>query len=124
MDKGKWLKYYLLVFGLLNIFVISFTVPLLFGDWLLWTPRNIPDEMMISGLYFCMGLVMILAAKKPLSHKSFVDFLVIANICHAVVMIIYARNALHLLVDVPSVGLIGVLPLFFYPWGLKNFLRY
>lgn len=49
MDKkSKYLKRYLLIFGLLNIFVISFTVPLLLGDWLLWEPRNFSDSTLLA----------------------------------------------------------------------------
>ena len=48
MDRLRLLRWYFWVGGFLNIFVISFTVPLLFGDLFLWHPRNIPDERMIQ----------------------------------------------------------------------------
>ena len=73
MDKIKLLKIYFWVFGLLNIFVISFTVPLVFGDLFLWHPRNIPTEMMMSVIYLAMGIIMIVCAKSPEKHKSFAD---------------------------------------------------
>ena len=77
MDKKtRYLRGYLLIFGLLNIFVISFTIPLLFGDWLLWEPRNQAVEMMMSSIYLAMGIVMMLIARDPLPHKAFIDFLV------------------------------------------------
>ena len=63
MDKKtSYLRGYLLIFGLLNIFVISFTIPLLFGDWLLWEPRNLAVEMMMSSIYLAMGIVMMIIA--------------------------------------------------------------
>ncbi len=124
MDKTRFLRYYLWIFGFLNVFVISFTVPLLFGDIFLWHPRNIPDEMMISVIYLTMGIVMIFSASNPVAHKSFLDFVIIANILHAGVMLIYARNVYHVVIDVTSVGAMGILPLFFYPWRIKNFLKY
>ncbi|MDH3876203.1 MAG: hypothetical protein OET18_00055 [Desulfobacterales bacterium] len=123
-DKMQFLKYYFWVFGLLNILIISFTVPLLFGDLLLWQPRNIPVEIMIGVIYFAMGIIMIFSASNPLSHKSFLDFVIIANILHAIVMVLFAKNLFHLIVDVIPIGLMGVLPLLFYPWGLSKFLRY
>ena len=123
MNKEKVLRVYLYAFGLANVFVVSFTVPLLFGDQLLWTPRNLPTEMMLAGIYFVMGLIMILAARNPLSHKAFIDFVALSSIVHAVIMLIYAEHIFHLLVDVGFMGLLGVVPLLFYPWGLKNFLR-
>lgn len=123
MDKVKLLKVYLWVFGLLNIFVISFTIPLLFGDLLLWHPRNLPTEMMMSVIYFSMGILMINCAGQPQDHKSFIDFLIIANILHSAVMLFYADNTVHIMVDSLSIGSMGVIPLFIYPWGYKNFLR-
>lgn len=123
-NKTKYLKYYLLIFGLLNIFVISFTVPLLLGDWLLWEPRNFAVEMMMGSLYLAMGIVMVLIARNPLPHKAFIDFLVIANLGHAFVMLIFSENIWQLVFDVGVIALMGAMPLFFYPWGLRQFLRY
>ena len=124
MDKEKALKFYLYTFGFLNVFLISFTIPLLFRDLLIWSPRNIPNEMMISITYFMMGVVMLLIARKPSSHKAFIDFVVIANIFHAAVMAIFAQNIYHIVIDALLIALMGILPLIFYPWGLKKFLRY
>ena len=122
--KTKYLKQYLLIFGLLNIFVISFTVPLLLGDWLLWEPRNLAVEMMMSSIYLAMGIVMVLIARNPLPHKAFIDFLVVANLGHAFVMLIFSENIWQLVFDFGVIALMGALPLFFYPWGLRQFLRY
>lgn len=122
--KIKQLKHYLYFFGFLNIFVISFTVPLLFGDWLMWQPRNIPVEMMISSMYLAIGIVMIRVANDPLSQKGLIDFLVLANLAHALVMLIYAETVWQILFDVIGIALMGGLPLFFYPWGVRQFLRY
>ena len=122
--KINQLKRYLYLFGFLNIFVISFTVPLLFGDWFMWQPRNIPVEMMMSSIYLAVGIVMIRVAKDPVPHKGFVDFLIVANLAHAFVMLIYAENILHILFDAGAIALMGGLPLLFYPWGLRQFLQY
>ncbi|MHA2062116.1 MAG: hypothetical protein ACW963_07500 [Candidatus Sifarchaeia archaeon] len=66
---------------------------------------------------------MLTIAKNPLSNKSFVDFVVVANIFHAIVMTVFAQNIFHL-GDAALIVLMGVLPLLFYPWGLEDFLRY
>lgn len=124
MDKVRFLKYYFRICGLLNIFVISSAVPFLFGDLILWQPRNIPVEIMISVIYFAMGIIMIVSGGNPLRHKSFLDFVIIANILHAIAMVIYAKNFLHLIVDAIPIGLMGMLPLLFYPWGLSKLFRY
>lgn len=121
MVKTRLLKIYLTMFGLLNVFVISFTVPLAFGEQLLWHPRNIPNEMMLSVLYLAMGIVMLLAARNPEEHQAFLDFVIIGNTLHAVVMLVHAQHALHVILDVGAVGAMGVALLFFYPWGLGVF---
>lgn len=122
--KTKYLKGYLIIFGLLNIFVISFTIPWLLGDLLLWSPRNIPVEMMMSSIYLVMGGMMLRINKDPMPHQGFIDFIVIANLAHALVMVIYAENIWHILFDAGVIALMGCLPLFFYPWGLRRFWRY
>jgi hypothetical protein len=48
-SKEAGLRYYLYLFGILNIFVVS-SVPILLGDFLLWSPRNIPTELMLSSV--------------------------------------------------------------------------
>ena len=78
----------------------------------------------MSSIYLAMGIVMVLIAKDPLPHKAFIDFLVIANLGHAFVMLIFTESAWQLLFDVGVIALMGALPLFFYPWGLRQFLRY
>lgn len=93
------------------------------GDLLLWQPRNFPVEMMLSSIYFAMGIVMVAAAQNPEAHKSFIDFLILANLVHAIVMLLSAQNWWNI-IDVLMIGLLGGLPLFFYPWGLREFLRY
>ena len=121
-NKERFLKYYLYVFGFLNVFVVS-TVPFLLGDLVLWHPRNLPDELMIAGIYVTMGIVMIAAAPAPGKHKAFIDFLILANLLHAAIMTATARNILQIVVDVVPIGAMGILPLTFYPWGIKNYLR-
>ncbi|MHA2105716.1 MAG: hypothetical protein ACW981_20000 [Candidatus Hodarchaeales archaeon] len=123
MNKLEFLKYYLLFFGLLNIFVISFSAPLIFGDILLWQPRNIPVEIMISVLYFSLGIVMVFASKNPGSHKLFIDFVILTNILHALVMLLFITNIYQIIFDVVTIGLMGLIPLLIYPWDLKSFLQ-
>jgi len=120
-NKTKLLKTYLYIFGFLNTFIIS-TVPVVFGDIFLWQPRNLPTEIMMATLYFSMGIVMVVAARNPEKHKSFVDFLVLGNTLHALVMLVAAQAFLQIVLDVLPIGLMGILPLFFYPWGIRNFL--
>jgi hypothetical protein len=88
----------------------------------LWQPRNQAIEVMISIVYFSMGLIMLLNAKRPESSKLFIDFVILANLLHAVAMMFFLQNEYQLVLDVVSIGLMGIIPLFIYPWGLKSFL--
>ncbi|KAA3643999.1 MAG: hypothetical protein DWQ07_17945 [Chloroflexi bacterium] len=115
------LKYYLIIFGVLSLLVFS-TVPVIFGDTFLWQPRNLATELMMSIVYFSMGIVMLFSARNPTKHQTFVDFIILANILHAVVMAITAQTASQYLLDVLPIGIMGLLPLLFYPWGLRNYL--
>ena len=120
-SKIKMLKTYLFVFGFLNIFIVSI-IPVIFGDVFLWQPRNLPTEIMMASLYFSMGIVMVFAARSPEQHKSFIDFIILGNTLHALVMLVAAQNFLQVFLDALPIGLMGILPLFFYPWGVRNFL--
>jgi hypothetical protein len=120
--RERFLKYYLYISGFASAIVIT-TVPVIFGDTFLWQPRNIPTEIMMASIYLAMGIIMILVARKPLKNKAFIDFVILANTLHAGVMLYFAHNPAHIVLDVIPIGLMGLLPLLMYPWGLRNFLR-
>jgi cytochrome c biogenesis protein CcdA len=121
-NKEKYLSIYLYVFGFASIFLIT-TIPIIWGDLLLWQPRNLPTEIMMASIYLAMGIIMVLIAKKPLKHKSFIDFLILSNLFHASVMLVTAHNFYQIIFDFIPIALMGVIPLFLYPWRIKNFLR-
>jgi hypothetical protein len=123
MDKTRYLKVFLRVFGVANL-ITAFSVPLLFGDLLLWTPRNLPTELMVGSLYFAMGILMLVAASNPIEHRAFLEFAILGNILHAVVMAVFAEKLIQIVVDVGFIGFMGVVLLALYPWGIKNFLRH
>jgi hypothetical protein len=125
MTKETLLSRFMLFGGLGNVFVhpvLPWCLPQLF----FWQPRNIPYEFMIGGLYLALGIVMVIAARDPLEHKLFVDFVVLGNLFHAGVMIYFAvtrQQLAHLYGDVIWIAALGLLPLAFYPWGVAHFLR-
>lgn len=118
------LKKYLLWFGLGNI-IVHPILPWFLPHMFFWTPRNIPYEFMIGGIYIAWGIVMVVASKQPLKHKLFIDFTVLGNLFHALVMIVFGiiDQPMHLYGDVIWISLLWIIPLIFYPWGLKNFLK-
>lgn len=122
MEKEKLLRFDLIFFGVLNIFVIP-VLTYFYGDIMLWQPRNIPTEMMMNAIYISMGILMLIVAKNPRNHKGFLDFLILSSIAHALVMLYFTENIFHFL-DVIIMGAMGVIPLILYPWKLKKFLIY
>ncbi len=123
-QKERGIRYFLYTFGLGNIFVHP-VLPWFFVEQFFWTPRNIPYEFMIGGIYIALGIVMILAAKNPIKHKLFVDLVILGNLAHAAVMIIFGalEQPAHLYGDVIWISAMWVLPLIFYPWPLSNLLK-
>ncbi len=57
-NREKYLSIYLFVFGFASIFLIT-TIPIFWGDFMLWQPRNLPTEIMIARIYFAMGITMV-----------------------------------------------------------------
>lgn len=123
MNREKLLTLYLYIFGFGNI-ITSFGIPVLFGDSLLWYPRNLPTDLMVGSLYLAMGIIMVLIAKDPQKHKAFIDFVVLGNIFHALIMVFFAQKPSHIYVDAAFIAIMGVVPLFLYPWPLLTILRY
>lgn len=123
MKKPRWLTVYFYVFGAANL-LTSVLVPLFFGEHLLWEPRNLPTDLMVGSLYLAMGMIMLGIARAPQKHKAFVDFVIVANILHALVMAIFAQKPNHLYLDVAFAGLMGFIPLALYPWPMIRFLQY
>jgi hypothetical protein len=114
------LRVYLITFGIFSIVILSFPTPFLFADVLLFEPRSLPLEVIISSLYLVLGFVMIRAARDPLEHKGVIDFVILSSIMHAIIMVVFAQNTLHVVLDAGAVALMGFLPLVFYPWARRN----
>ncbi|MEJ8568850.1 hypothetical protein V3330_14545 [Wenzhouxiangellaceae bacterium CH-27] len=123
MAKLRLLIVYLYVFGTVNI-VTSFVVPIFFGDVLLWHPRNLATDLMVGSVYLAMGIVMLPIARFPTRHKAFIDFLIFANVLHALVMFITAQKPSQIYLDAAYIGLAGAIPFALYPWPWSEFLRY
>lgn len=123
MSKTKLLTIYLYVFGIGNL-ITSIVFPVFFGDELLWQPRNLPTDLMVGSLYFAMGVIMLSIARNPAANKAFIDYIILGNLIHAVVMVVYAQQPTHIYIDALLIGSMGIIPLVLYPWPLNKLLRY
>jgi hypothetical protein len=71
-----------------------------------WEPHQPHYEQMIVGLYFTLGVCLLLAARDPLRHLSLIWFTVWSSVVHGSIMTVQALSAAqehgHLLGDVPA----------------------
>jgi len=62
--------------------------------------------LMISGIYFVMGVMMIYASSKPLEHSLFIWFVIWSSIVHAAIMtyqaIVDTSEHGHFMGDIPA----------------------
>ena len=71
-----------------------------------WVPYQTHYEQMMVGLYFTLGVFLLLAARDPLRHLSIIWFAVWSSVVHGSIMAVQAltdpQHHGHLLGDVPA----------------------
>src|SRR5262245_24756448 len=71
-----------------------------------WSPHHSHYEQMMVGLYFTLGIFLLVAAKDPLRHLSVIWFTVWSSVVHGSIMAVQALAAAehraHLFADVPA----------------------
>jgi len=55
------------------------------GGWT-WEPRQPEYEQMILGIYVVLGTFMVIASRKPESHRLFIRFVVWSSLIHGGIM--------------------------------------
>ena len=114
----KQLKISLAVFGF--IFLLIYPLGLVWpAGWVWHGGEGEYYLQMITGVYFVLGIFLILAARNPSANKSLIDFTVWSSIVHAAIMGAQAfgdaHEKGHLVGDVPALLLVaGVL------WALSR----
>jgi hypothetical protein len=79
-----------------------------------WDELGNAEEQMLSIVYVVWGAFLWFAARDPLRHRMFIDFTLIANAAHFLLMFVQGiaidGEHAHLVGDVPTgIGLVGVL---------------
>jgi len=71
-----------------------------------WEPHHAHYEQMMVGIYFTLGVFLLLAAREPLRHLSFIWFTVWVSIVHGSIMAVQSFSDSqyrgHLVADVPA----------------------
>ena len=82
-DRIKYLRIALVVFGLVfmfGIYPLSIVWP---SGWSWGQPESL---QMIIGIYFTLGVFLLLASRNPLAHRSLIWFTVWSSVAHGAIM--------------------------------------
>jgi peptidoglycan/LPS O-acetylase OafA/YrhL len=82
MNRERALKIVLVLVGLL------FTAGIYPAAMSLWhpSPSNDPGDTMMLSLYFTLGVLLLLAVRRPTEHRSLIAFAAWSSFAHATVM--------------------------------------
>ena len=105
MNTTALLKYSLICFGFVFCSVYALFQLNPFGGWA-WAPSQPEYQLMIVGIYFVLGAMMIYASKDPLQHSLFIWFVIWSSLVHAAIMtfqaIVDPSEHGHFLGDIPA----------------------
>lgn len=109
--KEKLLKFVLILFGIIFLFV--YPLGMIWPSGWVWCGGSGKYYLqMISGIYAVLGLYLIAAARSPAEHRSLISFTAWSSIVHAAIMAAQAlgdaREYGHLLGDVPALLLVAI----------------
>jgi hypothetical protein len=98
------LRVSLIVFG--SVSMALGPLMLLWPSGWRWEPHHPHYEQMIVGIYFTLGVCLLLAARDPLRHLSLIWFFVWSSVVHGSIMAVQvlsgSQHRGHLLADVPA----------------------
>lgn len=108
----RYLRIALVAVGL--IFTLGiYPLTVLWPSGWTWHTGHSDYIWMILGVYFTLGVFLLLAARNPQEHASLIWFTIWSSVVHAVIMAAEAfmmpMNNGHLLGDVPALLLVAVL---------------
>ena len=108
--KEKYLKLALRVFGV--IFLLVYPISIVWpSGWVWHGGEGVYYFQMIVGVYAVLGVFLIIAANKPIEHRSLISFTVWSSVVHALIMAAQAigdpNETGHLVGDVPALLLVA-----------------
>lgn len=105
------LRYVMIATGVIFAFGIYPLTQIWPAGWS-WGTGPSHYRMMIIGVYFVLGLCLLVASREPLSNRSLIWFTVWSSVLHSVVMAFQAvmdpLERGHLIGDVPALLLVGI----------------
>ena len=110
-EKEKFLKLALRLFGV--IFILVYPIGMVWpSGWIWHGGEGQYYFQMIVGIYFVLGVYLILAANNPSEHRSLISFTIWSSVVHAAIMAVQALGDAsergHLVGDVPALVLVAI----------------
>ena len=110
-QKEKLLKLALRLFGV--IFILVYPIGIVWpSGWIWHGGEGQYYFQMIVGIYFVLGVYLILAANNPSQHRSLISFTIWSSVVHAAIMAVQAlgdeSERGHLVGDVPALLLVAI----------------
>jgi hypothetical protein len=119
MDNIKYLRWALVVFGM--VFLLVLPLMYLWPSGWSWLPTQYKYEQMIAGIYATLGVFLLLAARNPLENLSLIWFTVWSSIVHGTIMLLQVfydqHESGHLLGDIPALYLVAAVLGYLTPRG-------
>lgn len=120
INRMKYLKIALFIVGLIFTFAI-YPLTILWPSGWSWNPDQSEYLQMIIGIYFTLGVFLMVASRNPLAHRSLIWFTVWSSFVHGGIMgiqaIVYPNQIGHLSGDVPALLIVALILAFLMPRG-------
>jgi len=110
ITRIRYLRVALLLIGLLFVFGLEAMMVLSPEGWV-WEPRHYAAEQRIMGIYFVLGIFLLIASRDPKAHRSLVQFTFWSSLAHGGIMLAQAASdpvyTGHFFGDVPAMLLVA-----------------
>ena len=120
INRMKYLKIALFVVGAIFAFAI-YPLTILWPSGWSWNPGQSEYLQMILGIYFTLGVFLMIASRNPLAHRSLIWFTVWSSLVHGGIMgiqaIVYPNQIGHLSGDVPALLIVALVLALLMPRG-------
>jgi prepilin signal peptidase PulO-like enzyme (type II secretory pathway) len=118
IDRMKCLKIALFVVGVIFAFAI-YPLTILWPSGWSWNPGQSEYLQMILGIYFTLGVFLMIASRDPLAHRSLIWFTIWSSLVHGGIMgiqsIVYPNHIGHLYGDVLALFIVAIVLAFLMP---------
>lgn len=120
IDRMKYLKIALFAVGVIFAFAI-YPLTILWPSGWSWNPSQSEYLQMIIGIYFTLGIFLIIASRNPLAHRSLIWFTIWSSLVHGGIMgiqaFVYPNQMGHLSGDVPALLIVALVLALLMPRG-------